>query len=146
MSGELGTTNLLLRIMAASSLLEALVMVGMAVAGFRAYRKILVLVDRIDTRQAALAMARINAILDDVNAVTTRVKQETERVEQAIHMTMDRIDDTADRLRSNVRAKTSAVVGLVRGLRVAIECLRHSRLQTLEQPVRGGNLNQANRF
>jgi len=34
---------------------------------------------------------------------------------------MDRVDDTADRVRSNVRAKTSRIVGIVRGARVALE-------------------------
>jgi len=34
--------------------------------------------------------------------------------------TIDRIDDTADRVRSNVREKTSRVVGFIRGLRVAL--------------------------
>ena len=34
MSGELGTTNLLLGIMAAVSVLEALAIIGMGVAGF----------------------------------------------------------------------------------------------------------------
>jgi ABC-type transporter Mla subunit MlaD len=72
-------------------------------------------------------MARVNAILDDVKDVTAKVKEETERVDQAIHHTMDRIDDTADRVRSNVRAKTSALVGFVRGLRVAIEGVLHTR-------------------
>jgi hypothetical protein len=61
-----------------------------------------------------------------------RVKEETERVDQAIHSTMNRIDDTADRVRSNVRAKTSALVGLVRGLRVAIEALLQTRRQAHE--------------
>ena len=60
-------------------------------------------------------MARVNAILDDVKDVTAKVKEETERVDHAIHTTIDRIDDTADRVRSNVRAKTSRVVGFVRG-------------------------------
>jgi len=129
MSGELGTTNLLLGIMAAASVLEALVIIGMGVAGFMAYRRVMVLVDGIETRQVAPAMARVNAILDDVKTVTATVRDETERVDHAIHTTMDRIDDTADRVRSNVRAKTSAVVGFVRGLRVAIEWMRHSRHQ-----------------
>ena len=40
MSGELATTNVILGIMAAVSVLEALVIVGMGVAGFRAYRKV----------------------------------------------------------------------------------------------------------
>ena len=49
------------------------------------------------------------------------MKEETERVDHAIHTTIDRIDDTADRVRSNVRAKTSSLVGFMRGVRVAIE-------------------------
>jgi hypothetical protein len=129
MSGELGTTNLLLGIMAAVSVLEALVILGMGVAGFIAYRRVMELVSGLESRQVAPAMARVNAILDDVKAVSTRVKEETERVDQAIHSTMDRIDDTADRVRSNVRAKTSRLVGFVRGLRVAIEGMLQSRHQ-----------------
>jgi hypothetical protein len=132
MSAELGTTNLLLGIMAAVSVLEALVMIGMAVAGFMAYRKVMELVNSLEMRQVAPAMARVNAILDDVQDVTTRVKEETERVDQAIHHTMNRIDDTADRVRSNVRAKTSWVVGFVRGLRVAIEGMLQTRHQAHE--------------
>jgi hypothetical protein len=132
MSGELGTTNLLLGIIAAVSVLEALVIIGMGVAGFMAYRKVMVLVDGIETRQVAPAMARVNAILDDVKTVTVTVKEETERVDQAIHATIDRIDDTVDRMQSNVRAKTSAVVGFVRGLRVAIAVMLHPRHQAHE--------------
>ncbi|MBF8299721.1 MAG: hypothetical protein HW394_91 [Acidobacteria bacterium] len=128
MSGEFGTTNLLLGIMAAVSVLELLVIIGMGVAGFMAYRKVMVFVDGIET-QVAPAMARVNAILDDVKVVTTKVKEETERVDYAIHATMDRIEDAADRMRSNVRAKTSAAVGFVRGLRIAIEGILRSRHQ-----------------
>jgi hypothetical protein len=129
MSGELGTTNLLLGIMAAVSVIEALVIIGMGVAGFMAYRKVMALVTDLETRQVAPAMARVNAILDDVKDVTAKVKEETERVDHAIHHTIDRIDDTADRVRSNVRAKTSRVVGIVRGLRVAIEEMLQTRHQ-----------------
>jgi hypothetical protein len=132
MSNELGTTNLLLGIMAAVSVLEGLVIIGMGVAGFIAYRKVMALVNGIETRQVAPAMARVNAILEDVKDVTARVKEESERIDQAIHATMDRIDDTADRVRSNVRARTNAMVGFVRGLRVAIEWMRHSRHQADE--------------
>ena len=132
MSGELGTTNLLLGIMAAASVLEALVIIGVAVAGFMAYRKVMVLVHEIERRQVAPAMAHVNAILDDVKTVTARVREETERVDHAINTTMARIDDTAGRIRSSVRARTSAVVGLARGLRVAIEWMLHSRHQAHE--------------
>ena len=121
MSGELGTTNLLLGIMAAVSILEGLLIIGMGAVVFMIYRKVVALVDGIETRQVAPAMARVNAILDDVKAVTAKVKDETERVDHAIHATMERIDDTTDRVRSNVRAGTSAVVGFVRGLRAVLQ-------------------------
>jgi hypothetical protein len=123
MSGELGTTNLLLGIMAAVSVLEALLLIGVGVAGVIVYRRVMDLINGLEARQIAPAMARVNAILEDVKGVTTKVKEETERVDQAIRTTMDRVDDTADRVRSNVRAKTSRVVGFIRGLRVAIESM-----------------------
>jgi hypothetical protein len=130
MSGELETTNWLLGIMAVVSVLEALLIIGMGVAGFMVYRKVMALVEGLETRQVAPAMARVNAILDDVKEVSAKVKQETVRVDHAIHSTIDRIDDTADRVRSNVRAKTSRVVGFVRGLRVAIEGFLSTRQPT----------------
>jgi hypothetical protein len=127
MAGELGTTNLMLGIMAAVSVLEALVLIGLGVAGFMVYRRVMDLVNNLEVRQVAPAMGRVNAILDDVKIVTERVREETERVDEAIHRTIDRVDDTADRVRSNVRAKTSRFVGFVRGLRVAMETMLQSR-------------------
>jgi len=128
MSSELGTTNLLLGIMAAVSVLEALVIAGLGIAGFMAYKRVMALVDQgmtlaqgIEARHVAPAMLRVNAILDDMKDVTAKVKEETDRVDQAIHSTIDRIDDTADRVRTNVRAKTSALVAFVRGARLAVE-------------------------
>jgi len=127
MSGELGTTNLLLGIMAAVSVFEALAIIGMGVAGYVVYKRVTELVAGLEIRQVAPAMVRVNAILDDVKGVTAKVRQETERVDQAIHTTIDRIDDTADRVRANVREKTSRVVGFIRGLRVALESVMATR-------------------
>ena len=137
MANELGTTNLLLGIMAAVSVLEALVVIGMGVAGFRVYRKVTALVDSgmvlaqgIEARQVAPAMMRVNAILDDVRGVTAKVKEETDRVDQAIHSTIDRIDGTAERVRSTVRAKTSAIVAFVRGARSIVKSVLRTELRT----------------
>ena len=127
MAGELGTTNLMLGIMAAVSVFEALTLIGVGIAGFMVYKRVMELVDNLEARQVAPAMGRVNAILDDVKIVTAKVKEETERVDHAIHRTIDRVDDTADRVRSNVRVKTSRIVGFVRGLRVAMEAMLHSR-------------------
>ena len=137
MTAELGTTNLLLGIMAAVSVLEALVIIGAGIGGLIVYRKVTALVDQgmvlangLEARQVAPVMMRVNAILDDVKDVTATVKSETDRVDQAIHTTIDRIDDTADRVRSNVRAKTSRLVALVRGARMAIETALRSEVRT----------------
>ena len=123
MEPSLGTTNVLLAIMAAVSVLEALLVIGMGIAGFIAYRRVMDVVNVLEANHVAPAMARVNAILDDVKGVTAKVKEETERVDHAIRTTMDRVDDTAERVRWNVRAKTSRVVGFLRGLRVALEGL-----------------------
>ena len=123
MEGNLGTTNVILGIIAAVSVLEALLVIGLGVAGFLVYRRVMDVVDELEAKHVAPAMTRVNAILDDVKGVTAKVKEETERVDAAIRTTMDRVDDTAERVRWNVKAKTSRVVGFVRGLRVALEGL-----------------------
>ena len=121
MMDGLGTTNIILGIMAAVSVLEGLLIIGAAVAGYLAYKRVMDLVNGLEERQVAPAMARVNGILDDLKAVSAKVKDETERVDTAIRTTMDRVDDTAERMRTTVRAKTSRIVGIVRGARVAIE-------------------------
>jgi hypothetical protein len=128
MTSELGTTNVLLGIMAATSVLEALVIVGGGVAAVLVFRKMMALVDRsmalvngIEARQIAPAMLRVNAILDDVYDVTTRVKEETAKADEAIHSTIDRIDDTAARVRTNVRTRANTLVGYIRGARAVLE-------------------------
>lgn len=132
MTGNLGTTNLLLGIMAAVSVFEALLVIGAGIAGLLIYRRVMDLVANLEIRQVAPAMARVNAILDDVKGVTAKVREETDRVDQAIKTTMGRVDDTADRVRSNVRAKTGRIVGIIRGARVAIESLLHTGQQPNE--------------
>ena len=123
---DLGTTNLLLGIMAVVSVIDLLIVIGVAAAGYVAYKRVMDLVNGLEQRQVAPAMARVNAILDDVKDISAKVKEETERADQAIRTTMDRVDDTVDRVRSNVRAKTSWIVGVMRGARVAVENMLHT--------------------
>ena len=123
METQLGTTNLFLGIMAVVSVLEALLLIGIGVAGFMAYRRVMTLVNSLEEQHVAPTMVRVNAILDDVKVVSAKVKEETQRVDHAIHTTIDRVDDTVDRMRMNVRAKTSRIIGMVRGARMAIETM-----------------------
>jgi len=123
MDGNLGTTNLILGVIAAVSVLEALVLIGAGVAIFLVYRRATAVVNTMDERYVAPAMLRVNAILDDAKIVSATVKAEANRVDNAIHSTMHRVDDTVDRVRSNVRSKTSRIVGFVRGARVVLETM-----------------------
>lgn len=122
-TGALETTNLMLGIMAAVSVLEALLIIGLAIAGWKAYSRVMELVNGIESRHIAPAMSRVNQMLDDVKRVTSTVKEETDRVDHAIHRTIDRVDETAERMRYTLRSKTSRLVGFIRGARVAIETL-----------------------
>ena len=129
MQADFGTTNLLLGIMAVVSVIEALVVIGIGVAGWMMYRQVMQLIDGLEQRHIVPLRTRVDAILDDVKGVTETVKEETDRVDHAIRTTMDRVDDTADRVRANVRQKTSRVVGFVRGMRAVIEEILRSRHQ-----------------
>lgn len=127
MDAQLGTTNLFLGIMAVVSALEALLLIGTGIAIFLVYRRVSALMATLEERHVTPAMARVNAILDDVKHVSATVKDETVRVDQAVRTTMGRVDDTAERVRTNVRVKTGRLIGFIRGARVAIETMLGSQ-------------------
>jgi len=132
--GNLDTTNVLLGIMAAVSVLEALVLIGIGVGGFMIYRRVMKLVEDLETRQIAPIREKVDAILGDVKTVTARVSQQTERVDHAISGTIHRVDETADRVKGSVRDKMNQAVGVVRGIRAVITSLMNGDA-THEQPA-----------
>ena len=106
-----------------SSVLVALVVVGAAIGGFIAYRRVIALVKDLEATQIAPLRAKVDEILDDVRSVTSRVSHQTERVDNAIAGTMERVDDTAERVKSSVREKVHQATGVVRGVRAVIASL-----------------------
>lgn len=84
MPPDLTTTNVLLGIMAAVSLLEAIAVLGAIVAIALIYRQVTRLVSGIEERQIAPAAARVNAILDDVKGVTSTVTQQAGRLDHVL--------------------------------------------------------------
>jgi hypothetical protein len=135
MTGALGTTNLILGILAAVIVLQMLLLIGAGIAIVAVYRRVMTLVDDIETRQVAPAMARLNAILDDVKQVSATVREESDRVDRAIRSTIDRVDETADKVRSNVRVKTRWIIGALRGLSVAIAQILQSGSRHQQPPA-----------
>ena len=84
MAPDLTTTNVLLGIMAAVSLLQGLAVLGAMLAGLLVYRRVMQLVSSIEERQIAPAAARVNAILDDVKGVTSTIRQKAGRLERVV--------------------------------------------------------------
>lgn len=123
---DLHTTNVLLGIMAAVSVLEALLLIGMGIGGYVAYSRVTKLVTDLEARQIAPLRLRVDAILADVKSVTARVSQQTERVDHAISGTMGRVDETAERVKGSVRDKVNQAVGVARGLQAIVASLMRS--------------------
>jgi gamma-glutamyltranspeptidase len=144
MDGTLGTTNVILMIMAVVSVLEALLLIGLGVGGFMLYRRTMTVVTDLETRQIAPLREKVDDILADVKAVTSRVSHQTERVDQAISGTMDRVDETADRVKTRVRSRVNQAVGVARGVRAVITTLLHSD-GNHESPAHAGDPHLAHR-
>ena len=122
---ELSSLSVPLWIMAAVSLLQALLVIGMGIAGYMLYSRVTTLMADLEARQIAPMREKVEAILTDVKAITARVSQQTERVDQAISGTIERVDDTAYRVRAGVNDKVNQVAGMVRGVRAVIMSLLH---------------------
>ena len=110
-------------IMAAVSVLEALVLIGVAIGGFIVYRRVMQTISELEMRQIAPLRDKVEGILGDVHAITARVSHETQRVDNAIHTTIDRVDETAERVRGTVRDKVATAAGVIRGVRAVIMSL-----------------------
>jgi hypothetical protein len=106
MAPDLTTTNVLLGIMAAVSLLEGFAVLGALLAGLLVYRRVMQVVNSVEERQVAPAVARVNAILDDVKGVTSTVREETGRVQDL----MDWILEAINRKRGRAHDKPSSRV------------------------------------
>jgi hypothetical protein len=138
MTPDLGTTNMWLAIMAIVSVFEALLLIGIGVGAFLAYRRVMQLVGDLETRQIAPLREKVEGILGDVKAVTASVSHQTERVHHAISGTMERVDDTADRVKGTVRDKVHQAVGMARGIRaIVMSVLGHDTHHEPPAPAAG---------
>lgn len=120
MTLDLSTINTALVIMAVVSVLQALVLIGLGIGGFLAYRRVMQLVNDLEARQVAPLRTKVDAILADVKTVTARVAEQTEKVDHAISGTMERVDHTAERVTMSVREKLYQALGMVRGARAVV--------------------------
>ena len=110
-------------IIAAVSVLQALLFIGLGVGGYLVYSRVMTLINDLEARQIAPLREKVDAILVDVKGITARVNQQTERVDHAITGTIDRVDYTAERVRAGVHEKVNQAAGVVRGVRAVIMSL-----------------------
>ena len=141
-AGNLDTTNLLLGIMAAVSVLEALLLVAVGVMAYRLYSRAMETVKEIEQRQVAPLVARVHvlmekvdSVLGDVKEVTARVTKQTERVDSAIHGTIDRVDETAARVKSSVASQVGRVFAFINGARSVMDQFFTGRRPSKEAPA-----------
>ncbi len=113
-------------IMAVVSVLQALLLIGIGVAGYVAYSRVMTLMNELEARQIAPIREKVDSILSDVKGITARVSEQTERVDHAIAGTIERVDDTAARVRAGMYEKVNQVAGVVRGVRAVIMALLHT--------------------
>lgn len=132
--GNLDTTNVLLAVLAAVSILEGVVLLAALAFGYRLYRQAMQTVRDIEARQLAPLASRVQAlaasveaILADVKGVTGRVSRGTERVDTAIAASIDRVDRTAGRVRASMTSRIARVAGFMQGVRSAVENLWNGR-------------------
>ena len=101
----------LIGIIAAVSVLQALVFIGVGIAGFMMYRRVMELVNDLEARHIAPLRAKVDAILVDVKAVTAR-RQPADRARRSRDSgTMDRVDETAERVRDSVQRQGQQATG-----------------------------------
>jgi hypothetical protein len=131
---SLNTTNILLGIMAAVSVLQALVLVGACVLALRLYRQTLKTITDIEERQIAPLTAAVttlvgtvDGILADVKDVTTRVARQTGRVEDAVQHTVDAAENTARRTLGEAAPRVLRIAKLAFGVTCAVQDLFKKR-------------------
>lgn len=146
---DLTTTNVLLGIMAAVSLIEGIALIAAGIIGLRLYREVRAQIDALEQRhlapltakvlplidraapivdEAKVLTAKASPILDEARVLMQSVQRMSEkaehslsRVDDAVQGTMNTAEQAVDRVQVGVRRTTATAVGVVRGVRTAIE-------------------------
>ena len=120
MPGSLDTTNTMLAIIAAVSVLQALVLLGVGIAGFKLYKSATETLRELDEKRVKPLAAKVDGILVQVHAITDRVQRRAEKVEAAIDDTVRGVDETATKVKTSVNDTVHRVSEAVTGIRAAI--------------------------
>ena len=112
MPGSLDTTNTMLAIIAAVSVLQALVLIGVGIAAFKLYKSATATLHELDEKRIQPLAAKVDGILAQVHQVTDRVQRRAEKVEAAIDGTVGRVDEVKTSVSETVHRVSEAVGGI----------------------------------
>lgn len=133
MPASLDTTNTMLAIIAAVSVLQGLVLIAVCVAGFKMYRSVTAALNEFDAQHVKPLSAKVDAVLTQAHQLGDRLQRRAEKLDTAIDETVVRVDQTTARVKSSVNDTVHRVTDAVSGIRAAIINALTS------EPVRGGN-------
>lgn len=111
MTENLATTNTILTIVAVATAVQAVIAVGLVIAGVVLYGRA--------TRQYEALQRQVAGKIRDLEVQMAPVLARVDHVLE----TVERVDATVDRVTSTVRAKAVPAIGLIRGARMALNVL-----------------------
>ncbi len=145
MPGSLDTTNTMLAIIAAVSVLQGLVLLGVGIGAWKLYRAATATLREIDERRVQPIAAKVDGLLDRAQQVTDRVHQLTDRVHQRAERVEAAIDDTVGRVTHTATGVKSSVGDTVHKVSDAVSGLRAVLINALTTDEGNGH-RQRSRF
>ena len=124
--GNLDTTNVLLAIMAAVAVLEAVVLVAGGIMAYRMYTAAMRKIDELEQRHVAPLAARVDGLMMRLEPVIARANGLLETVEK--------VEQTTGRVTHSVASRVNTLVGVVNGARHVINGLFNGRRSSSEAP------------
>ena len=128
---NLDTTNTWLAVVAVAVVVQTLLMVGAAIAGYLALRRTTAAVDRLEQQYLVPLTSKVHAVTDDVPEVITRVR----RADDAVRSQIGRLDGLAHVAGHAIGARVWPVVGLSRAVLAAARSLSSRSSTTTATPA-----------
>jgi hypothetical protein len=126
----LGWTNFFLGILAVLSLIQFLIIAGVGFFAYRAYRKAAAAIETVEQRHIAPLRQKAEQVIDEAKGVVDRAQDLVERVRHAEESVAEAVKHAADasgQFVGSMRAKSWPLVGVVRGVKVAIDAMFNGR-------------------
>jgi hypothetical protein len=110
-----------------------LIIAGIGFLAYRVYRKAATAIETVEQRHIAPLRQKVDQVIQEARGVVERAQEMVGRVRQAEESVADAVKHAAEaggQFVGSVRAKSWPLVGIVRGVKVAIEAMFNGRSQT----------------